>query len=147
MSYKDKRRFIEKYFFYLLAKIIIILQSPRSLYQITLQICTITSLIQLLKDNTLVVPTDQTRGKTEMTKEDLANDIIDQLRGTCDDLMFLVDNLDEDALEVFEDNELFITGQMDDQIFRCEQCCWWCEVSEMSQEIDEVCNNCYEEDD
>lgn len=71
-------------------------------------------------------------------------DLIQHLQGTIMSLdsaveeMFGMDwmDLDVDAL-----------AEIDNSIFCCESCGWWCEVSEMSMEVpdDLVCQGCEDE--
>lgn len=77
-----------------------------------------------------------------MTNEEMEK-LIGHLQGTCISLnegtQALFD-LDEDCLTT-ENSQ-----QIDDEIFLCEECGWWYEVSEMSEREDEqVCNDCHEE--
>jgi hypothetical protein len=63
--------------------------------------------------------------------------IIDQLRGTYENLHPLLEEFQiVDNMEVFR--------AIDDEIFTCEVCGWWCEISEMS-DTDQVCRDCEED--
>jgi hypothetical protein len=50
-------------------------------------------------------------------------------------------NCDDSILTTEDHNEI------DNQIFYCEECGWWCEISEMAWENDNsdtICVDCYE---
>jgi C4-type Zn-finger protein len=72
---------------------------------------------------------------------DLADHAAEQLQGTCQSLASL--NL-EDA----EDNQTFC-NRLDELVFCCEQCGWWCEQSEMANRKDEewICTDCTGDED
>ena len=55
---------------------------------------------------------------------------IDELNGTCDYV-----DLDEWSSEDLQ--------VLDEQIFQCDTCGWWCEVGEESEEPS-ICNDCNE---
>lgn len=59
----------------------------------------------------------------------------DQLIGTCDSGTELLEELSQEELEEF-----------DQLAFCCDTCGWWYEISEMSDEADEVCRTCGDED-
>lgn len=65
--------------------------------------------------------------------------VIDSLRGSTDSIEATCEEEDlnyDDELRQPEFN------MIDEQIFLCETCGWWCETSEMSQDVDSVCNDC-----
>jgi hypothetical protein len=70
---------------------------------------------------------------------DRINKLIEYLQGSCVSLSEACDTfeIDEDTLSREELQEL------DNQIFNCETCGWWCEISEM-QEEEHICNDCSE---
>lgn len=69
--------------------------------------------------------------------------IIDYLQGTCNDLdASLRDFYPEMEYEDLTDEDL---QQIDNQIFLCDQCGWWCEISEQADEEEEgYCAECRE---
>jgi hypothetical protein len=80
----------------------------------------------------------------------VANEIIDELTGTCmRDPVSLADEYIEEGrmkAEFWEQNELAIVRLVDDEIFSCDACGWWCEMSEMSDsEQGMVCDQCNDE--
>jgi hypothetical protein len=71
----------------------------------------------------------------------LWNDIVYELNGSCQSLYVVLDRYEAEYLE---DNEQFL-NYLDQQIFLCESCNWWCEVSEMSDnEHFQECSQCAE---
>ena len=64
------------------------------------------------------------------------------LQGTCkttsEGINDLYPDMEEDDLTE-ED-----VAHLDQEIFRCETCSWWCEISEMSEE-DQTCTDCNDE--
>jgi len=71
-----------------------------------------------------------------MTEETL-NSLINALQGTCMSLDEACSDLGINEDDLTEQDHSFI----DQEIFRCETCAWWSEVSEMSME-DSVCTEC-----
>jgi hypothetical protein len=71
-----------------------------------------------------------------MVSKKLTQELIEYLIGTCQ-------SLDEgmSTLEI-EDEELIDLEMIDDQMFRCEECSWWCEAGTWSEWQDGVCNEC-----
>lgn len=68
-------------------------------------------------------------------------ELIDTLRGTCAGLAetcehmgFMEDDLTQSQLE-----------EIDDQIFCCEGCGWWDEISELSDTEAQLCRDCAED--
>lgn len=70
--------------------------------------------------------------------EDHWDKIIEAARGTCDSLYQILEQHDAQDLE---DHMPFL-NYLDQTIFCCEQCNWWCEISEMSEHEDWVCRDC-----
>jgi hypothetical protein len=73
----------------------------------------------------------------------LWDEVIDNLRGTASS----PSDLGEEVEELF--NNLEFCNHLDDQIFKCECCGWWCEIDEEASEeadLDELtCRQCVEE--
>lgn len=65
--------------------------------------------------------------------------IIEYLRGTCRSL--------EEACQMSETTEDALTpeqlGELDDELFLCDSCGWWCGMDEMYNE-DGVCDDCFD---
>ena len=81
---------------------------------------------------------------------DAADWIADQLRGQCvHDIEHFVDHCIEDGrLTEAESEELRLLDLIDQQVFLCDRCGWWCETSECNnQDGDEHCDDCHTEDD
>lgn len=73
---------------------------------------------------------------------DLWEKIIYQLNGSCDTIyQVLADN----EAEELEDYLPFLI-HLDNEIFRCECCDWWCSISEMSENSNTECRDCVPED-
>jgi hypothetical protein len=68
------------------------------------------------------------------------NGIIHALQGTCNSLESYLENNDAEDLV---DYRPFLE-YLDQHIFLCGQCDWWCELSEMSDE--EACSDCSSEE-
>lgn len=71
------------------------------------------------------------------------NFIIDQIRGTCDSIEQVLYTHDAEDLQ----DHLPFFQELDQQIFRCECCGWWCEISEMSDSGNWACEGCEPEED
>lgn len=69
-------------------------------------------------------------------------ELVADLTGTCKTIAeFLPEGMTEDDLTP-DDHE-----HIDQEIFECTQCGWWCEVSESNDKDGEnVCNDCNDED-
>jgi formylmethanofuran dehydrogenase subunit E len=81
----------------------------------------------------------------------VANEMIDELRGTCmRDPVALADEYIEEGrmkAEFWEQNEIAIERLVDNEIFNCDTCGWWCEMSEASDsDQGMVCDGCYDEE-
>lgn len=76
----------------------------------------------------------------------VANEMIDALQGSCmRDPVALSDEYIEEGrmtAEFWEQNEMEIVRLVDDAIFNCERCGWWCEIGQMSYNEDNICDNC-----
>lgn len=68
--------------------------------------------------------------------------LVDDLQGTCKTIEeFLPDGME------FEDLTSEDLQFIDENIFLCEKCGWWCELSEEaeSEDSDRICNECKED--
>lgn len=67
--------------------------------------------------------------------------LIEDLRGTCKSISdFLPEGMEEEDLTEEE------TQHLDQEIFLCAECGWWCEQSQSTdKEGENVCNDCNEE--
>lgn len=69
------------------------------------------------------------------TSEARIQEIIEDLRGSCNFLHATCTPEEEEDMHVLE--------SIDAELFTCEECGWWCEHSEMNDDIDEqVCTDC-----
>lgn len=66
--------------------------------------------------------------------------IADQLIGTCDSLDSVFDRLDYNEYR----NNQVVLDAIDGQVFECQECSWWCEISEMTDEG--TCQDCRKDD-
>lgn len=73
-----------------------------------------------------------------LTKERL-DEIVDHLKGSCLTIYAeLEDDEDEDVVQ----------EHLDQFIFECEGCGWWCEIDELHNDTDaQLCDDCYDKDD
>lgn len=73
----------------------------------------------------------------------LAEQAAEQLQGTCKSL--------SDLGQEFEDakNNQTFCNQLDELVFECQECNWWCEQSEMANRKDEewICDDCTDDED
>lgn len=68
------------------------------------------------------------------------SELIESLNGTCKTIAeALPDDMEEDDLTEADHEDI------DNQIFLCEQCNWWCEICERIEE-DDICEDCKDED-
>ena len=74
---------------------------------------------------------------------DLWEKIIYQLNGSCDSLE---QALATNEAEELEDHMPFLE-YLDNEIFRCDCCSWWCPISESSENVDTECTDCNPNDD
>lgn len=65
--------------------------------------------------------------------------IADDLRGTTGSLEETLDEIT--GIEV-DDIALESLGELDELIFQCEKCSWYCEIGEMSESEESVCDEC-----
>jgi hypothetical protein len=68
--------------------------------------------------------------------------LISELRGSVDS----IDDRLPDGMG-FEDLTTEDTQAIDSEIFCCEQCGWWCEVADQSENNDAICVDCCEDND
>lgn len=73
---------------------------------------------------------------------DLWEKLIYELNGTCDSIEHVLEKYE--ALEL-QDHMPFL-NYLDNEIFRCACCSWWCTISEMSENSDDECRDCNPED-
>jgi hypothetical protein len=69
----------------------------------------------------------------------MAQAAAEQLTGTCQSI--------SDLGEEFEnlENDAKFCARLDELIFCCSKCDWWCDQSEMSEKEDWVCDECEED--
>lgn len=69
------------------------------------------------------------------------DEIIETLQGTCMSLNEGIQTIlgEEAEFDDLTDEEL---EHIDSEIFLCESCGWWCELSEMSDEDEGNCQDC-----
>ena len=67
--------------------------------------------------------------------------VVEALRGQCQESLLNV--LERIELETLEDDKNF-TSALDEEVFECTACNWWCETSEMNDDDDgqPVCDDC-----
>lgn len=70
--------------------------------------------------------------------------IIEDLQGTCDTLQDAISYRypDMDEMELTEEDH----NQIENQIFLCTECNWWCEISEESEFSEEGERKCTDHD-
>ena len=64
------------------------------------------------------------------------DEIAEELRGQC--MLSLEDILEREGI----DENDFDHSYLDSLVFLCEDCGWWCEISEMNDSGDWVCEDC-----
>jgi len=71
----------------------------------------------------------------------LWDDIVDDLQGTCKSMYEILQwyDLEEEHMPM----EFF--QHVDNQLFLCESCGWWCELSEESDAEAQCCTSCVED--
>lgn len=67
----------------------------------------------------------------------IADSISDRIIGTCDTLDLVFEELGHDELRDCEQ----LLDMIDEQVFECQSCSWWCEISEMV-DGDYICQDC-----
>lgn len=75
-----------------------------------------------------------------MNELDKWNEIIEALRGSCKTLGEILNTHDREDLE----NDMNFLDYLDQEIFNCANCGWWCEISEESgiEDGELICNDC-----
>jgi hypothetical protein len=80
---------------------------------------------------------------TRQFSDTLAHD----LQGTCNSLYRHIDSLEEEVQTFFYENETIILEYLDNLIFECDTCGWWCEMSEaVETDTGSVCDQCKPEE-
>lgn len=69
-----------------------------------------------------------------------ADQIADELRGTCKSLRESLEGNESEHLE----NDAKFCSQLDSLVFCCDRCGWWDEIAMMSESEDWVCEDCSE---
>lgn len=75
------------------------------------------------------------------TSYELATEAASQLQGTCKSIPEL-----GEEFEALLNDDAFC-ARLDELVFECEECGWWCEISEMSQNKEWTCEECAPEED
>lgn len=86
--------------------------------------------------NTTAIPSDPN------AIPDIWEKVVYQLNGSCDSIEQALEDYEVPELE---DNDSFLS-YLDNEIFRCECCSWWCPISEMSEQGDWACRDCVPEE-
>lgn len=74
------------------------------------------------------------------TPREMAEIAAEKLQGTCGSLV----NLGEEFEELQNDSNF--CDRLDELVFECVCCNWWCGISEMSDNVDEwICKECEED--
>ena len=86
-----------------------------------------------------------------MPDDEFTNEVIDYLQGTCKSLEEGIDTVaegnDHDRFDGFSEKEID-HAMLDDAIFVCADCGWWCEAGDWGEETTDngdVCSNCWSE--
>lgn len=80
---------------------------------------------------------------TTVELSDAAARVADHLRGTCKCMHNALTELDlPDGI----DYDATFCSELDQQVFCCTTCDWWCELSEMAEDQDGVCTDCADEE-
>lgn len=80
---------------------------------------------------------------TDNASLDRWNQLIYDLQGTCNGLESFLERHDAEDLI---DHAPFL-HYLDNHIFLCDVCGWWCELSEAAEDSDTVvCTDCYDSD-
>jgi hypothetical protein len=66
---------------------------------------------------------------------------IENLRGTCKSLAEGCEDFGIHENDLSEDDY----SRIDQEIFVCETCNWWCEQGEQAEDQDEICSDCAED--
>jgi hypothetical protein len=75
-----------------------------------------------------------------MDYEEIWENIIESLRGTCNSMASVLEQYNRLDLE----NHLPFHNYVDHSIFLCDTCGWWCEMSEMADNDRWECESCSE---
>lgn len=86
--------------------------------------------------NTTAIPSDPN------AIPDIWEKVVYQLNGSCDSLEQVLENNEVPELE----DHLPFLNYVDNEIFRCNCCSWWCPISEMSEASDWACRDCVPEE-
>lgn len=78
-----------------------------------------------------------------MSELDIWNVMIEDLRGTTQSIAAVCEKHEREDLE----NDSGFLAELDQQIFLCNSCNWWCEIHEMSEIGDWECTDCVPEED
>jgi len=82
-----------------------------------------------------------------MNIEDFSERLVHELQGTCKSLYGHMDSLEEAEETFFYENETAILFELDNRIFECDCCGWWCEMSEaVDTDCGPVCDQCKPEE-
>ena len=76
-----------------------------------------------------------------MTPENKWQEIIDYLTGSTNTLVSALRIFEAEDLE---DHDPFLVT-LDEQIFSCDTCGWWCLAEEQNCMVDLSCNDCWDE--
>lgn len=79
-------------------------------------------------------------------KRNKTQELIDNLQGTCNDLNHGIQEVFGEEFNSFNiDNE--VIEQLELDIFLCDCCGWWCEISEESDvdDCERICEDCKED--
>lgn len=80
---------------------------------------------------------------TDNATLDRWNQLIYDLQGTCNELHSFLERKDAEDLI---DHMPFLY-YLDNHIFLCDGCGWWCSISESSENVDTECTDCNSNDD
>lgn len=78
--------------------------------------------------------------KLRIELENILPQFIYDLNGTCKSMDQMLDDYEISFANI--DEEIEFMRRIDDEIFLCDCCSWWCEISEM--EDDQICTDCSE---
>lgn len=72
----------------------------------------------------------------------LAQQAANRLQGTCGSIAALGEEYEA------AENSITFCDELDQLVFCCEQCNWWCEISEMAERDDDawICQECTDEE-
>jgi len=82
-----------------------------------------------------------------MNVEQFSENLVHAMQGTCTSLYMHIDNLEEVEQDFFYENEAAILLELDNCIFECDTCGWWCELCEaVDTDTGPVCDQCKPEE-